>query len=345
MLGPVRTWSANGTQRLLSCRSDHQGKHYLCLFDSNGKILFDHPLPGRGHAIALSPDHTRAAVFARRPGDFIVVIDLESLAVATRITARPDRHFYGHGVFTHDGRWLLATENAFESGMGCIGIYDTGKQYDRIGELDSHGVGPHELMLLGNSDTLVIANGGIKTHPDFPRAKLNLDSMRSTLAYVDLSNGQLLSKHSLPSRWHQLSMRHIDITSDGLVAVAMQFEGAPTQHPPLVALHRQGGELQTVTAPKAVQRRMRNYCGSVTFIDDGRSFAVSSPRGNLVTHWDNDGNYLDHFEQRDVCGIASDSGQTWYSDGHGGLRQDSGNGSNVINPLNNNRWDNHLIVM
>ena len=46
--------------------------------------------------------------------------------------------------------------------------------FARVGEFPTHGVGPHELLLLGDGRTLAVANGGIETHPDFGRAKLNI---------------------------------------------------------------------------------------------------------------------------------------------------------------------------
>ena len=34
------------------------------------------------------------------------------------------RHFFGHGVFSPDGKLLYATENDFEAARGVIGVYD-----------------------------------------------------------------------------------------------------------------------------------------------------------------------------------------------------------------------------
>ncbi len=344
LFGPLRARPGHATQRLLSCRSDRKGRHYACVFDGRGRVLLDQPLPGRGHAIALNPTGTLAAVFARRPGTFIVMLDLIRLRMTTQIDAISDRHFYGHGVFTADGRRLLATENAFDSDKGRIGIYDVHDGHRRLGELDSHGIGPHQLHLLNDGRTLVVANGGIRTHPDLPRVKLNLHDMQPNLSYLDSENGRLLSQHQPPIHWHQLSIRHIDVAADDLVAIAMQYEGPPDRRPPLVALHRRGGEMRLLEAPEQIQRRMRNYCGSISFTDGNQGFAVSSPRGNLVTLWDRSGRFVDHFEQPDVCGIASNTGITWYSDGTGGLRRSNGDLGTSTYPLDDNRWDNHLIA-
>ena len=46
--------------------------------------------------------------------------------------------------------------------------------------------GPHEIRLLPQGDTLVVANGGIETHPDSGRSKLNLPTMRPNLAYITI---------------------------------------------------------------------------------------------------------------------------------------------------------------
>ena len=344
LFGPLPVWSGHATQRLLSCRSDRKGRHYACVFDSRGRVLLDQPLPGRGHAIAVNPNGTLAAVFARRPGTFIAMLDLIALRMTTQIDAVSDRHFYGHGTFTTDGQRLLAAENAFDSGEGRIGIYNVQDGYRRLGELDSHGVGPHQIHLLNDGRTLVVANGGIQTHPDLPRVKLNLHDMQPNLSYLDSGNGRLLSQHRPPAHWHQLSIRHIDVAADDLVAIAMQYEGPPDRRPPLVALHRRGDEMRMLKAPEKIQRRMRNYCGSVSFTDADQGIAVSSPRGNLITRWDRSGRFVDHFEQHDVCGIASNGKVTWYSDGSGGLRRSDEDADRLEHPLNDNRWDNHLLA-
>ncbi len=55
----------------------------------------------------------------------------------------------------------------------------------RAGEFASGGVGPHEIRRMPGSDVLVIANGGIATHPGSSRAKLNIPKMQPNLAYIE----------------------------------------------------------------------------------------------------------------------------------------------------------------
>jgi len=210
----------------------------------------------------------------------------------------------------------------------------------------------------------VIANGGIKTHPDLPRIKTNLNTMKPNLAYLETSSGRLLEKVEPPAKWHQLSIRHLDVASDNTVAVAMQYQGKPTDRPPLIAIHRPGSkltgsdfpgsslpgsslpgsDLKLLTAPDRIQRKMKNYCGSVTFSHDNSQFAVSSPRGNLVTYWRIDGTYMGSHQQKDACGISRHANGFFISDGTGTIskRKSDLSASDTIS-LADHRWDNHLI--
>lgn len=347
-LGPLPLLANAGAQRLMSCRTVRAAtgrRHLASLFSSDGQALWDVSLPARGHGIALSHDGRHAVICARRPGDFLVVIDLAARQVLGKVGAAAGRHYYGHAVFSADDQILYATENAYQSGDGRIGIYDAGAGFTRVGELPSHGIGPHELCLHPDGETLVVANGGIRTHPDRPRAKLNLDSMRSTLTYLDRHDGRLLHAFGPPPEWPRLGIRHIAVAADGQVAMALQFEGARDRRPPLVGVQRGDDAAHWLTAPDRVQTQMRNYCGSVAFAADGASFAVSSPRGGLVTRWSRDGDYLGAFSQTDVCGLAADRRALWASDGHGGLSAWQGERRMDERTFDDSAWDNHLVIV
>ena len=341
LLGPARLIAGPRGTRLLSCRSDDAGRHFATLLSSEGAVLFDVALPARGHAIALAPDATLAAVAARRPGAFVWLLDLARGHVVARLVAPAERHFYGHSAFSADGRYLYTTENDFAAGRGVIGIYDRLAGWRKTGEFDSHGVGPHELALLADRATLAVANGGLRTHPDTPRAKLNRATMAPNLAYIDAASGRLIERVEPPARWHQLSIRHLAPGPADQLALAMQYEGPPDDDPPLIALHRRGQPLRLLRAPDAIQQRMRHYCGSVAFNAKGSEFAVSSPRGGLVTRWSADGAYLGHHDQPDACGIAAADAGFWISDGTGHLAQTPSH--RPPTHFGATHWDNHLL--
>jgi hypothetical protein len=336
--------------RYLSAWANRGGRYFISGLDAQAQVQFDLSLPGRGHAVALSPDGQQAVAIARRPGDYLMVFETQTGKVLHRLQSRMDRHFYGHSVYSADGRWFYSTENDFANGKGMIGVRDVHHAYRLSHEFPSYGIGPHELAILPDGQTLVVANGGIQTHPDTGRAKLNVRSMQPSLAYMDSQTGKLLEQYFLPPDLHQNSIRHLALAPDGQVCCVMQYQGKLTEMPPLVGLHRRGESIQLLTAPQAIQKRMRNYCGSACVDSSGQVFAVSAPRGGLVNFWRaGQGEYLGHVDLIDGCGIAAGTAPSEFllSSGNGSiLRYRLGDkpakevmlGSSLVM-----RWDNHMV--
>lgn len=110
-----------------------------------------------------------------------------------------------------------------------------GNRYKRIGEFASGGIGPHDIAWTGDG-TLVVANGGIETHPDSGRTKLNIPTMRPNLSYI--RDRRVIEQTEMPSALRKNSIRHLSVRQDGLVAFAMQWQGDERDGVPLAGLHR-----------------------------------------------------------------------------------------------------------
>lgn len=335
--------------RYLSARADSTGRYFLSAFDAAGDLRFDLPLPGRGHAIAIHPTLAQAVQVARRPGRYLLVVDAASGRVLHKVHSAEGRHFYGHGDFSADGRWFYTPENDYEAGRGVIGVRDVHDNYRQVAEFSSHGIGPHDLRLLSDGITLVVANGGMQTHPDTGRATLNLETMNPSLVYLDRREGRLLEQHELPPALHKNSIRHLATTANDTVCFVMQYQGSRREQPPLIGLHRRGEALRLVSAPAAIQKRMRNYCGSACADPSGQWFAVSSPKGGLITFWDaNSGAYCGHTDVADGCGLAAgnEAGEFILSSGLGGIMRYRLTGQQQALgevAAMDARWDNHMV--
>jgi hypothetical protein len=302
----LRAGRARGAEGALfvSCRVDAAAEHHVTGIDETGRVRFDLPLPERGHGAAFRPGADEGVVFARRPGTFAVAFDPVAGIALRRIDAAAGRHFYGHGALSPDGRYLFTSENDYDAGIDVLGVRDANDGYRQVGELASFGVGPHELVLMPDGATLAVANGGIRTHPDRDRAKLNLDTMTPSLAYLDLADGKLRGDYRLAPERHRLSIRHLAVLGSGGVAIAMQYEGGKRDRMPLVGVH-DGERIRLLEAPAGVQAQMRQYCGSVAVDRGGGLIAVSAPRGNLVAFWDAAKDaYLTSTMLADGCGVA-----------------------------------------
>ncbi|SDX90141.1 hypothetical protein SAMN05444358_11514 [Ruegeria halocynthiae] len=338
---PVRGWPSVGGPDFLAAALFPDGTYRLSGLDSTGNILFSIPLPARGHAAAAHPIKAQAVAFARRPGTFAIVIDCESGTVIKRLKAPKGRHFYGHGAFSADGTQFFTTENNYETADGVVGVWDVAS-FARLGEFPSGGIGPHDMRLMPDGGTLVIANGGIETHPESGRTKLNLPTMQPNLTYVDLS-GSILDQVELPPALHKNSIRHLAVRRDGLVGFAMQWQGSQTKHPPLLGLHRQGEKPHLLSAPDTGQSTLQGYAGSIAFSADNQSIAITCPRGNALHRFNvTNGTFTDAFALEDVCGLGAGSTGLVFTTGTGAFGTLNTTRAEISAQLNC-QWDNHLI--
>lgn len=309
------------------------GEFGVATLAQDGQIVTRERLPVRGHGFACHD--TRFVVFARRPGIYAVAFDRSGGAPVTFSTP-PDRHFFGHGLFSPDGKLLYAAENAFESGDGMIGVYDATDGYRRIAEFASAGIDPHDMTLLEDGRTLCVANGGILTHPDYGRAKLNLATMQPSVAFIALSDGSLIEKHTLPPELSRLSLRHMARDARGRVWIGAQYEGSKSETPPLVAHVARGEELALFDLPPEQWRALRNYVGSVAANADGDRIAFTSPKGGAVLVVDALAKrFITTRAEAQVCGVAANGPDFVTS-------TEAGNFGDATYDL---AWDNHIAVL
>ncbi|NBD30251.1 MAG: DUF1513 domain-containing protein [Alphaproteobacteria bacterium] len=339
---PRLGWAAVGSPAYLAAARDADGRFALYGLSEAGAATFRVPLPARGHAGAAHPTRAEAVAFARRPGDFALVIDCTSGAVLHRLAPPEGHHLNGHGTFSEGGRLLFTSEQVAETSEGRIGVWDATAGYARIAEFPTGGLGPHEILLMPGGETLAVANGGIRTDPS-DRSKLNLGSMRPNLAYLSL-NGVRKDLVELAPELHQNSIRHLAARSDGLVGFAMQWQGTPGAATPLIGLHRMGETPILGAAPLADELAMQGYAGSIAFNGDGSELAITSPRGGRMHRFDPDGGFLGVVSRADVCGLAPRGAGYLASDGLGGLIS-IGQGGSVALALQDVAWDNHIVAL
>ncbi len=241
--------------------------------------------------------------------------------VVTEIPAAPSRHFSGHGLFVQGGDLLLATENDEAKHEGVIGIYDARANYARLGEFPTFGIGPHDLALLPDGKTLVVANGGIdKRHDD--TGGVEPADIRSDLVYLDWQSQRLLERVTLEPQYTRLSIRHLALTEAGDVAAALQDSAdVPDLDFPLGFLHRPGAAPRWLAAPDGGWGRLRGYCGAAAADRAAGLIAMSSPRGNCVGLWDESGAALEALAIHDGCGLSATGtqGEILISSGSGEL--------------------------
>lgn len=334
-------WAEIGAPRYVSAAAKPDNSTWIVGLDADGAVLFSHPVPGRGHAAALHPQRAEAVTIARRPGTFADVIDCATGQVLTRLESPEERHFYGHGAFTADGRYLLTTENAWEIPDGRLGIWDAGNGYARVGEIPSGGIGPHEMLRLADG-SFAIANGGIQTRPESERAKLNLPTMRPNLTYMS-PDLEIVEQVEPEPEMHLNAIRHLAASADGQIAIGLQWQGNPLAAVPQAALHRRGAPLRLLEHPETAM--LKQYAGSVAFTADQREIVVTGPYGDAVLYFD-----AATGAPRGARSLALAAGAAVAPEGiaitvAGGLQLGDSRSSRFVPVPGDWSWDNHLVVI
>jgi hypothetical protein len=289
------------------------------------------PLPGetmsnfRGHGLCQNPAQPHQVVMlARRPGTLAIVVNLLNGNIEHTFHCAPNRNMQGHAVFSPDGKWLFNAEADSITGEGKICVREC-TTFKQTNEFSSHGIGPHELAFMPDKKTLVVANGGLLTRPSTARHVHNFPTMRSTLAYIDSHNGDLISEHLVAN--NKASIRHLDVATDGTVAIAMQVQRVAMHNNhmvPLAAIHKPGKEIQTLQAPTPLMVKLNDYMGSVKVLNEHRIAAFTSPKGDMAMFWHLDSLKLLAFHTfHDVCGLAISHDKHYFvlSNSAGKIRQ------------------------
>lgn len=306
----------------------------------------------RGHGVAQNPVKPESVVmFARRPGKYGIDVDLHKVVVRQQFNATENHSMMGHGCFSADGKYLFTAEADNVSGQGKIVVRDVQQYYQPIAAFDSYGIGPHEIKLMPDAKTLVVANGGILTRPETGRNKLNLSSMRSSLTYIDVQTGNKLDDFSLNEA--KASIRHVDVTEDGAVVFATQVQREAMHHNavlPLAGVHKPGEAVYLFERPSAIIAKMNDYMGSVAVNTRTRIAGFTSPRGGLAAFWHIDSReFVGYHRFHDVCGMAVSNDMRYFamSNSTGEIRQltastlEEDKAKRIRVP--DVRWDNHMI--
>ena len=354
---PRVTWAGDAA-RFFSAYTKHDGSHCIGVLDQTGRLLTEHPVPSRGHSACISGDGRRVAFVARRPRRWLMVLDVAGGELIQQTRAAEGRHFYGHAVFSDDGKLLYVPENDYENGRGLIGVYEVDNALHKVSEMPSFGVGPHELGLLSDGKTLVVANGGIRTHPDYGRIKLNLDEMSSSLTYIDIPSAGLLGSFNAPH--NKLSLRHLAISNTDHVVVGAQLQGEKGVQVPVVYGHQwrqehEGHERHKEQSPLEPYRLpaqnrpalAEHYIASVAVDADGRYAVTTAPRDGKATLWDmKTATWLFDVNIADVAGVCwlPEQGRAMLSSGSGMLYEldVSGRTLRERGRFKALQWDNHM---
>ncbi|WP_296403812.1 DUF1513 domain-containing protein [Psychrobacter sp.] len=287
--------------------------------DAKREIQWQTPLPERVHDILIQPKcithgkdkihnaNIHVAVMGRRPSEWFWVLEAHSGKLLYSVKSEPNRHFYGHACYSLQGDLLYVTENNTSDLSGIIGIYEVVSGYKKIGEFATQGIGPHEIVMHPDGETLIVANGGIKTERA-SREELNIESMQPSLVYLNCQDGSVIQQ--VYPEHNQMSVRHLAIHKDGTVIIGIQFQGERHLSVPMVLIHRLGDtDFTPLTMTNSNGHnwlRFHHYIASVSVNSDHSLVCATSPIGGCTAVFDlKTGKLIDIVEISDCAGVAA----------------------------------------
>ena len=339
---------AKSSELLISSVRSLDGQNHLVLSSLDGQLVARKEVAHRYHSMAVHPKKEHAIFVERRPGSQFQVLSLETKKFIASFSAPPDRHLYGHGAFSLNGRYLLLTMNDLKTMEGKVGVFDTFNNYQFVTEFSSGGIGPHDIQRHPKKDLFFICNGGIKTHPSTGREKLNIDSMQPNLCLFDLKQNRL-SQVAEPTNSF-LSLRHMAVNDRGDIIVGYQDQDfIPGESNVLIAKYSIQNGFQEILMDPELVSQAQGYVASLAMDPSSKYGLCTCPKGNLVLLWDLYSNQLIRkFSLKGASGAS-------YSKKHHGFILSSGSGTVLyINPQKDqvvemhqaqHQWDNHLVLV
>jgi hypothetical protein len=303
------------------------GQYGISAFDARGTLLWTHAAPARGHGLCVSPDNRTLALFARRPGDFVLLLAAQSGTLLAEAEPFEGLQFNGHGVFAANGATLFATCTRVDDDSGWIGVHARAQGWRAVAAWPTGGSDPHEILRLG--DTLIVANGGL------PGGKTPgaVDEVETSLVSLDARDGALQARATPPEAFRGISLRHLGLL-DRTVYIAGQDQARGESSRMLLAAWT-GGALRYHKVPE-----MGGYCGSI--VAHGGLLCLTSPKaGRAYVLRPGAAEPRATVAMADVCGAAPDTGGDFMlTGGRGDLRRSSEIAGRKVN---NRRWDNHAL--
>jgi hypothetical protein len=266
--------------------------------DGAGTVAMTCRLPMRAHEIAWHPMQRRCLAVGRQPGRTCSMIDLDTGHKIHDLQIADGYDFNGHAIFAADGSCIIAAEQDAATSAGRLSFYD-GETGRWLEAWSSHGLEPHELILDRDRNRLLVANGGIID-------RNAVGEVDSCLVSLDLSDGAVLTRTTLPEELLSLSMRHMALTAAGDVVFGMQDQDPQSDLRPLVGLLDPAGKIRFLDIPRETAMMLRGYIGSVAVDSTGWVACATSPKGNAAMFWDlRRESWLGQVAVPDGCGVSA----------------------------------------
>jgi hypothetical protein len=292
-----------------------------------GALQWQTPLPARGHDVAVHPSKPLLVSVARRPGQFLILIEAGSGKQLQLLTVENNLKLNGHAVWFGDFL-LVSASDRDRSTMVLLKFELKENALTLVSESHYDYIGPHEMVIRGND--LVIAVGGLKTAG---RDVLNRNEFNSAVVIVDIQTMQVTQSYPAPT--DHVSLRHLCIDAEGTVFVAGRYQLESERSECLLFKLTDSG-YEPFKREATYWTRLKGYIGSIEVMNG--EVIATSPRAHWLGKFDSKTLTLNsQMLSHDICALAHDDNDV--------LVAGCGTGKLWLNKVAINThviWDNHF---
>ena len=258
----------------------------------SGKI----PLSFRGHGTIKHPKKAWTVLVFPQRGGMAAEVDIKSRKVSKQIAAETGQQFYGHGIFSDDGSTLFSTEINLKNGSGILAIRDS-MTYKVIGKYETGGFIPHDVKLINNGKTLIVANAA-------PKA-----TDKTSLAYIDIHSGKILENPS--TDFPKASFAHLALATGGEIFISTT--PIDNKMAGRVFIRTPGKAIEVLPLPDLVLAKVEGQALSLAIDNQRGIVGVTIPQTGRVLFWNfHERKFLKQIEMPRPCGMVLNQAGTHY---------------------------------
>lgn len=266
-----------GRELILICDTDHElpvhGQYNpvsgrICVVDAKSGDVDFIQTPFYGHTVDQNPLHPEQAVSLQKWGTMGALFNLKTKSTINFIHAINSYMFFGHGLFSPDGKSFICAEQNINEKGGQLVVRSV-PDMKVIGQMSAYGDDPHECHSFDGGKTIMVANNR------------NPDGVGS-VTWIDPISGKLVRKISFSAQ--NFAPSHMDLSHDGWYCLGgKQYKSTNTKDAAdLISFISPSGEVFAPKIPDDISRRVYEEALSVKFMGKTGMVAITVPQSDLV---------------------------------------------------------------
>ena len=275
--------------------------------DTQKQLLVKAPV--MPHSFLVHPTAEKTVVVIEKAGTKAAVCDFQAGKLQKLLQCPKEFEFYGHGVFSGDGKTLYVTRVERSTGIGHLVAFNA-KTYQEQGQVQVAPGGIHDSYLLSDKKTLLITSSGLQVSNYSPQGASVLKPRieKSSLVHLDLETGKVKSKQFLDDE--DQAIGHFAVTPDEqkIVAITIPFVDGILSNVEKgkggIYTAPMGGAFKRVEMPKDVQKKIHGELLSVAIDVEKDRFYATNPNGKMLFEVQNSTNKLVKAYDLHVNGLA-----------------------------------------